>query len=411
MSVDAAVRATPADVRACTICRELPRFGLLAEEMGALMNADWGNLTPAEAAAYLAGPEARKLEFAALVLGREDEDALEPALRIVRQAAASGVPLILVPRDIGATALHRLISEGAAGFVPYPLPQGALSQSVERLRAARSAPAAGPGETTGTGVPRNGMVLPVHGLGGGVGATTFAVNLAWELATLSRKAPPRVCLIDLDLQFGSVATFLDLSRREAVYELLSQASQLDGDALDPALAHYEETLSVLTAPAEILPLDFVGPDDVQRLIDLARSRFDYVVIDMPKAVTHWTETVLKASHVYFALLELDMRSAQNALRLNRALKAEGLPHDRLRFVLNRAPGRWDGSGKSRAARLAETLGIALDVRLPDGGRRVADACDHGRPLADVSRRMPLRREIRQLARALRDLNESVTAAG
>jgi pilus assembly protein CpaE len=47
------------------------------------------------------------------------------------------------------------------------------------------------------------------------------------------------------------------------------------------------------------------------------------VIDMPGTVVQWTETVLNAAHVYFALMELDMRSAQNALRLIRALKAEG----------------------------------------------------------------------------------------
>jgi pilus assembly protein CpaE len=29
---------------------------------------------------------------------------------------------------------------------------------------------------------RNGVILPVHGMAGGVGATTFAANLAWELA-------------------------------------------------------------------------------------------------------------------------------------------------------------------------------------------------------------------------------------
>ena len=61
----------------------------------------------------------------------------------------------------------------------------------------------------------------VHGLAGGTGATTLAVNLAWELANADKKNAPSVCLLDFDLQFGSVATFLDLPRREAVYEMMS----------------------------------------------------------------------------------------------------------------------------------------------------------------------------------------------
>ena len=66
-----------------------------------------------------------------------------------------------------------------------------------------------------------------------------------------------------------------------------------------------------------------------------------------KTVVQWTEAVLNAAHVYFAVLELDLRSAQNVLRMLRALKAEGLPHEKLRFVLNRAPKFTDLCGKSR----------------------------------------------------------------
>ena len=87
-----------------------------------------------------------------------------------------------------------------------------------------------------------------------------------------------------------------------------------------------------------------------------------VVIDMPKTIVAWTETVLTRAHVYFALIELDLRSAQNVLRLVRALKAEALPHEKLRFVLNRAPRFTDLAAKSRVKRMAESLDIAIEVQ-------------------------------------------------
>ena len=64
---------------------------------------------------------------------------------------------------------------------------------------------------TGT---HSGVVIPVHSMAGGTGATTFAVNLAWELANVSKTETPRVCLLDLDLQFGTVSTYLNVPRRE-----------------------------------------------------------------------------------------------------------------------------------------------------------------------------------------------------
>ena len=402
MSTAVALRETPEQVRVCTITSDLPRFGLLVEELDGFAPEAWGNLTLEEAPDWLAGEHGGALEFAALVLGPEDEEDLEPALAVVRRAHELSITLLVVARDLSPATLHRLLSEGASGFLPYPLPDGALAQAVARLQQPETP------QPRGTGAARNGTILPVHGLAGGVGATTFAVNLAWELANLG-KTPPRVCLLDLDLQFGSVSTLLDLPRRDAVAELWSEAAALDAEALDSTLVTHAELLPVLTAPADIMPLDFVGPDEVQRLLGVARARFDYVVIDMPTAVTQWTETVLKAAHVYFAPLTLDMRSAQNALRLLRALKVEGLPHERLRFVLNRAPGKWDRSGKARAARLAETLEVALDVQLPDGGRAVREAGDYGQPLAQYAPRTPLRKEIGRLAAALHELNQTVTA--
>ena len=143
---------------------------------------------------------------------------------------------------------------------------------------------------------------------------------------------------------------------------------------------------------------------------MARAHFDYVVIDMPHTLVHWSETVLQAAHVYFAMIELDMRSAQNALRLKRALQAEDLPWNKLRFALNRAPKFTDLSGKSRVKRMAESLGISIDLQLPDGGKQVTQGGDHGLPLASSAGKNPLRREIAKLAQSLHELGRNEAAA-
>jgi pilus assembly protein CpaE len=249
----------------------------------------------------------------------------------------------------------------------------------------------------------------VQGLAGGVGASTLAVNLAWELATRNRKSEPRVCLLDFDFQFGSAATYLDLARREAVYELLSDTAAMDAEAFAQALVTFGERLHVLTAPADLLPLDFIGPEEIKRLIDTARDGFDFVVIDMPGAIVQWTETVLTECHVCFAPLELDMRSAQNAMRLIRALKAEELPFEKLRYAMNRAPRFSDFAGKARVRRMAESLDIDIELLLPDGGRQVAQSGDHGAPLAMTAAKNPLRKEIRKLAESVSDLVEGAAA--
>jgi pilus assembly protein CpaE len=429
-------------ILACTISRDVQNFELLIDDMEDIMGEAWGDLGVDDALAYLKQPDAEQLEFIALAVDHDDEQNLRALGDVIAAAKERLIKVILITHEVTPGALHQLLRQGADEFVPYPLPEGELMAAIERVRtpepsvletmeapsapadpapaAAADAPSAAetaeaPAATQAEPAPaqksphdREGVVIAVQGLAGGTGATTLAVNLGWELANAAKKkeTPPRVCILDLDLQFGSVSTYLDLPRREAVYEMLSDTEAMDDDVFAQALTAFEDKVYVLTAPADVLPLDLAEPEDIQRLIDMARKHYDYVLIDLPTTLVQWTETVLHAAHVYFATIEMDMRSAQNTLRLKRALQSEGLPFDKLRFVLNRAPKFTDLSGKSRVKRLADSLDIQIEVQLPDGGKQIVQSGDHGTPLAQSAAKNPLRKEIAKLAASLHKLNKA-----
>ena len=410
MSSTAALQTDPAPIVACTISRDVQNFDLLIEDMENEQGESWGDLSFEDAKLFFGQPDAEALEFVAIAMDEEDEDRLSVIAEIIRSATEHSVKVIVIAEEVSPIALHQLLKLGAQEFVPYPLPDGALRDVIERMRAPEPPKVPAAAEKTAaikaTG-DRDAVVLAVHGLAGGVGSTTLACNLAWELANMDKEQQPRVCLLDLDLQCGSVATFLDLPRRELVYELLSDTTNMDSESFMQALQTHNEKLHVLTAPAEMLPLDIIGSEDVHRILEVVRTNFDYVVIDMPTTVVQWTEAVLHAAHVYFAPLELDMRSAQNALRMIRALKAEELPVEKLRYVMNRAPKFTDLAGKSRVKRMAESLDIKIEVMMPDGGKQVHDACDEGVPLLQAAPKNPLRKELLKLATSVHELNLSV----
>lgn len=397
---------------ACTVSRDIQNFDLLIEDMEAVLGESWGDLGFAEALAFFSQPEADSLDFVALALDAQDEDNLGLVGEIIAQAKSQGIRVILIAEDVTPASLHQLLRRGADEFVPYPLPENELQSAIDRLDA--PAPRAEPGHHSKaqlqSGSSREGAVIVLHGLAGGVGTTTMAVNLAWELATTGGDDAPSVCLLDFDLQFGTIATYLDLPRREAILEMLTDTENMDEEIFAHALQNFEDKMQVFTAPEDMVPLDIVSNDDIERVIAMARSHFDYVIIDMPSTLVQWSETVLQAAHVYFALIELDMRSAQNALRMKRALQSEDLPLQKLRFALNRAPKFTDLSGKSRVKRMAESLGISIDLQLPDGGKQVTQCGDHGRPLALSAAKNPLRKEIAKLAQSLHQLGQAEAEA-
>ncbi|MCE6961242.1 AAA family ATPase [Cereibacter sphaeroides] len=420
MNSVATLQPDPAPIVACTISRDVQNFEILINDMEIELGESWGDLSFDDAELFLRQPEARTLEFVALAVDGDDESDLSRITEIITTAKAKDIKVILIADQVSPIALHQLLRLGADDFVPYPLPEGALHEAIQRIRKAPVASTAVAMVPAGSeGLPhsptfkakgdRDGILLPVHGMAGGVGASTFACNLAWELASIG-KTGPRVCLIDLDFQFGAVSTYLDLPRRDAVFDILSDTEAADSDSFLQAMLTFNDRLHVFTAPPDMLPLDIVTSEDIGRLLDMAHANFDFVVVDMPTSVVSWTETVLTRAHAYFAMMELDLRSAQNVLRLVRALKAESLPHDKLRFVLNRAPRFTDLSGKSRVKRMSESLDIEIELQLPDGGAAVTQANDHGLPLSETAAKNPLRRELQKLAASLHDHSKAAQAA-
>ncbi len=411
MSSNAQVMTEVPAIVACTVSRDVQIFDLLIEDMETALGENWGDLGFADAVPFLAQPEADALKFLAIAMDHEDEDNLDQISSVIAAAKEKGIKVILITEDVSPASLHQLLREGGDEFVPYPLPEDELANAIERVLTPPEEVPVAPelqNKLKATG-DHEGVLIAVHGMAGGTGATTLAVNLAWELANIEKDNPPRVCLLDLDLQFGTTSTYLDLPRRETVLELLSDTEAMDSDSFMQALLSYEQKLHVLTSPTDMIPLDLVTGEDISRVIEVARTNFDYVVIDMPSTMVEWSQAVLEAAHVYFATIELEMRSAQNTLRLKRALQSEDLPFDKLRFVLNRAPGFTDLNGKSRVKRLAESLGIAIEVQMPDGGKPVAQTADHGSPLGVSIPKNALRKEMLKLAQSVHAVNQAEVA--
>jgi pilus assembly protein CpaE len=417
MTSKPSVNSDPAPILACTISRDVQRFDLLIDDMEQELGEAWGDLNFEDALVFLKQPDSTGMQFVAIAVDSEDESELSKMNDVIKAAKAKRIKVLLIANQVSPSVLHQMLKLGADDFVPYPLPEGALHDAIERLRKPAPVMPEGYDPETGTFNPvfkprgdRNGVILPVHGMAGGVGSTTFAANLAWELCCIPDSEGTRVCIIDFDFQFGSVATYLDLPRKEAVLEILTDTASIDADSFMKSMLTFNDKLHVFTAPADMLPLEMISPEDVGRILDTAQANFDFVIVDMPKTVVAWTEAVLTRSHVYFALLELDLRSAQNILRFIRALKAEALPHEKVRYALNRAPKFTDLSAKARVKRMAESLDIDIEVQMPDGGEQVTQANDHGLPIAESAGKNPLRKELQKLAKSLYDLNKSTEVA-
>ena len=94
----------------------------------------------------------------------------------------------------------------------------------------------------------SGQVITVLTASGGAGGTTLAINLADELRTSSGRAS---LLVDLDLHYGAMATYLGLNPEYGVADLLNTRGTIDAQLVRSTASAHLDDLHVLTSPASL----------------------------------------------------------------------------------------------------------------------------------------------------------------
>ncbi|HEX7821407.1 MAG TPA: ParA family protein [Sphingobium sp.] len=147
-------------------------------------------------------------------------------------------------------------------------------------------------QDAGTGLQS--ATVAVYSLKGGVGKTTFAVNLAWASARVSRR---RTLLWDLDPQAAS--TWLLTEGTSATSDAQSVFSK-SVDARSLCQPSRFEGIDVLAADTSLRGLDRMLFDigkkkRLARLIDGLSSDYDRIILDCPPGLTETAEQVLQAA--------------------------------------------------------------------------------------------------------------------
>ncbi|MBE0413739.1 AAA family ATPase [Yoonia sp.] len=249
--------------------------------------------------------------------------------------------------------------------------------------------------------PPPGSLILVGRARGGIGATSFAVNLAIELcskrATGRSRDRKKVALVDFDVQFGTVANSLDLTDRGGLVDLLRLPRHPDAQAVRNALLTHNSGLRVLAAPANPIPLDALDAPRVAAILDALMADNDTVIIDMPPALMRWIEPLLARAERMLVVTNLAVTSVTSARRMLNILR-EDAPNLTIETVVSRESKPILQGKLHRQA--AETIGAPLSYWLPEDARNARLALDRGEPMVTFAPRSSWSRAVRRAAQTI-----------
>lgn len=303
------------------------------------------------------------------------------------------IVVALAADDLPLSKVQALKAAGVDDVLPVPAPGAGLDIDFARITAARRSGAAAQATS--------GHVIVVAQARGGIGATTVAVNLADQLCAtqrfLRKPVTHRVAIVDLDLQFGSVGSMLDLPEQDTLLQLALDGTIPDTNFLRQSMTTLPSGLAVLAAPSRFAPLESLRPEQVAAIIDVLRSQYEYVIVDLPRALVSWIEPVMQRADELILVTDTSVPAIRHCRRLIDFFTADNvmLP---VQVVVNHQSRPVFGSEAQRAA--AKALDRKIVHWLPDDPRHARAAVDHGKPLSSVAARAPLSRAFGRLAQSV-----------
>ncbi len=293
-------------------------------------------------------------------------------------------------RLIGIGALNdigfyrELTDAGVTDYLVKPVTEKALAAALSRpVQTEAPAPVA----ETQTDETAHIIVI---GARGGVGASTTAVNLAWVIAEEENK---KTTLIDLDLEFGTVALALDLEPSRGLREVLETPARIDSLFVSSASSKLTDNLSVMATEENLSGSHHFSPKAVETLLETLGHENDCIVIDLPRSLYGVREQVLRQATRIVLVTEIDLPALRDSIRLLGIIE-EAAPKVPVTIIANRCKSAHQTMS---IGEFQKALGRKVDLMMADEAKVFNNAANSGKPLVHSANRSKAAKSLRRIA--------------
>jgi pilus assembly protein CpaE len=321
--------------------------------------------------------------------------------------ALAAIPVLCVCQTDEVEDRIRFLEAGADDVMAKPFDARELEARVEALllRFQRSKDLSAVVSTDGVTVSRARRTVAVHSPKGGVGTSTVATNVA--MAAAQRK-PDRVVIVDLDLQFGQVATQLNVTPRQTLADVVrDEAAQNEAELLRTFATRHDSGLHVLAAPGGPEQAALVTAEHVDRILSTLLETYDQVVIDTGSFLDERTLSAFEHADSVLFVVNPEIAALKAVTALVEYLNEAGTVAAKTSFVVNNTFAR----EILKLRDLESALGTKVATELPYDPFLYLKAVNEGVPIVQGAPRSIAADRLAKLSLSAFGADGIVPAAG
>lgn len=311
------------------------------------------------------------------------------AARMLRDACGPQTGIVAVGTVNDIALFRELGRAGVADYLTKPISSAALDEAMEKTVREH-----GPGAEAGAGAKKSGRIVVFVSARGGTGASTLALNCAWLMAH-QRKL--RVALVDLDLQFGTLALNLDVDPSHGLTDVLENPERIDALFIASAMVSESANLSVLASEEPLGVVPSFNPEAINLLFKEMSEGFDVVVVDLPRNQLVQSQALLAKANEIAVVSDLTLPCVRDTMRVLSFLK-ESARDAKVSVIANRIRGKAKGQISKRD--FERGIEASVDFIVPEDAKAVTASANAGKPLPVVARRSEIVRALRKVEAGL-----------
>lgn len=301
------------------------------------------------------------------------------------------VGLVMTGASPSVADVRQAMRAGADDYIEKPFDPQTAVESIRALARKVDDRRAASGAADHAAGPVASKVVSVYSPQGGVGKSMLSANLA---VVLARESARPTALVDLNLQFGDLDLMLNITPERTIAAMIQRMNQLDADLMESFLTlHKESGLKVLAAPNRPDYADTITVFVVEKVLQVLRERYTYVVIDTPSFLQDTTLTALDHSDEILLLTALDLLALHNTKTALQMMQKLRYGPDKVKLILNRS----DSDVGISPEDVEQTLDYEISAYIPSDGRVAVTSVNEGDPFVLSQPKTQITQAVRRIA--------------